>query len=66
MGDSKRCRRRSGNVHSAGGLCDVLVSVVERHKDREIRVYFRSDAGFASPCLNGYREAKAILYVIRM
>jgi hypothetical protein len=66
MGDLERCRQRSGNVYSAEGLCDVLVPVVECHKGRQVRVYFRSDAAFASPGLNGYLEAKAILYAVRL
>jgi hypothetical protein len=40
---------RRGNVHSACDWRDVLVPVVERYKEREVRLYFRGDAAFASP-----------------
>jgi hypothetical protein len=38
MGDLERCRLRPGNVHSADGWRDVLVSVVERYKERQVRL----------------------------
>ena len=49
FGDLERCALRPGNVHSAHGWRDVLVPVVERYKERAIRLYFRGDAAFASP-----------------
>ena len=48
LGDLERCALRPGNVHSAHGWRDVLVPVVERYKERAIRLYFRGDAAFAS------------------
>ena len=39
----------SRHVHSAHDWRDVLVPVVERYKEREVRLYFRGDAAFASP-----------------
>ena len=49
FGYLERCALRPGNVHSAHGWRDVLVPVVERYKERAIRLYFRGDAAFASP-----------------
>lgn len=66
MGDLERCRLRPGNVHSADGWRNVLVPVVERYKEWQVRVYFRGDAAFASPELYEYLEAEGILYAIRL
>lgn len=63
MGDLEHCRLRPGNVHSADGWRDVLVPVVERYKERNVRPYFRGDAAFASP---GLYEAEGIRYAIRL
>lgn len=66
MGDLERCALRPGNVHSAHGWRDVLVPVVDRYKERRVRLYFRGDAAFASPDLYEYLEAEDILYAIRL
>jgi hypothetical protein len=66
MGDLERCRLRPGNVHSADGWRDVLVPVVERYKERQVRLYFRGDAAFASPAIYDYLEAEGMLYAIRI
>ena len=66
MGDLERCSLRPGNVHSADGWRDVLVPVVERHKERKVRLYFRGDAAFASPEICEYLEAEGMLYAIRL
>ena len=66
MGDLERCRLRPGNVHSADGWRDVLVPVVERYKERKVRLYFRGDAAFASPNIYEYLEAEGMLYAIRL
>ncbi len=66
MGDLERCALRPGNVHSAHGWRDVLVPVVDRYKERRVRLYFRGDAAFASPDLYEYLEAEGILYAIRL
>ena len=58
FGDLERCALRPGNVHSAHGWRDVLVPVVERYKERAIRLYFRGDAAFASPEIYDYLEAE--------
>jgi hypothetical protein len=66
MGDLERCRLRPGNVHSADGWREVLVPVVERYKERQVRLYFRGDAAFASPEIYDYLEAEGVLYAIRL
>jgi len=63
---AKRCRLRPGNVHSADGWQEVLVPVVERYKKRQVRLYFRGVAAFASPDLYEYLEAEDTLYAIRL
>ncbi len=66
MGDLERCSLRPGSVHSADGWRDVLEPVVERYKERQVRLYFRGDAAFASPVIYDYLEAEGILYAIRL
>ena len=66
MGDLERCRLRPGNVHSADSWRSVLEPVVERYKERQVRLYFRGDAAFASPDIYEYLEAEGILYAIRL
>jgi hypothetical protein len=66
LGDLERCLLRPGNVHSAHDWRDVLVPVVERYKEREVRLYLRGDAAFASPDIYEYLEAEAMLYTIRL
>ena len=66
FGDLERCALRPGNVHSAHGWRDVLVPVVERYKERAIRLHFRGDAAFASPEIYDYLEADGMLYAIRL
>jgi hypothetical protein len=66
FGDLERCALRPGNVHSAHDWRDVLVPVVERYKEREVRLYFRGDAAFASPDIYEYLEAEGMLYAIRL
>ena len=57
---------RAARKHSAHGWRDVLVPVVERYKERAIRLYFRGDAAFASPEIYDYLEAEGMLYAIRL
>ncbi len=66
MGDLERCSLRPGNVHSADGWRDVLEPIVERYKERQVRLYFRGDAAFASPDIYEYLEAEGILYALRL
>ena len=44
FGDLERCSLRPGNVHSADGWRDILEPVVNRYKERKVRLYFRGDA----------------------
>ena len=37
-----------------------------RYKERQVRLYFRGDAAFASPEIYEYLEAEGLLYVIRL
>jgi hypothetical protein len=66
FGDLERCALRPGNVHSADGWEGVLKPVVVRYKGRVSRIYFRGDAGFASPEIYDYLEGEGIKYVIRL
>jgi len=66
FGDLERCSLRPGNVHSADGWRAVLEPVVNRYKERKVRLYFRGDAAFASPDLYEFLEAEGFLYAIRL
>jgi hypothetical protein len=44
----------------------VLRPVVERYKRKVSRIYFRADAGFASPDVYEFLEAERIKYAIRL
>ena len=39
---------------------------MERYKKRQVRLYFRGDAAFASPYIYDYLEAQGMLYAIRL
>ena len=66
FGDLERCALRPGNVHSAGGWKDVLDPVVQRHRGKVTRIYFRADAAFAMPEVYEFLEAERIKYAIRL
>ena len=66
FGDLERCSLRPGNVHSADGWRAVLEPVVNRYKERKVRIYFRGDAAFASPDIYEFLEAEGFLYAIRL
>jgi hypothetical protein len=55
-----------GNVHSADGWRNVLEPVVNRYKERKVRLYFRGDAAFASPDIYEFLEGEDFLYAIRL
>ena len=40
--------------------------VVSRYKERDLRLYFRGAAAFASPEIYDYLEAEGFLYAIRL
>ena len=62
----ERCSLRPGNVHSADGWDAVLKPVVARYRGKVTRLYFRADAGFASPEVYEFLEAEGIKYAIRL
>jgi hypothetical protein len=66
FGDLERCYLRPGNFHSADGWRAVLEPVVNRYKERSVRLYFRGDAAFASPDIYEFLEAEGFLYAIRL
>ena len=66
FGDLERCSLRPGNVHSADGWREVLEPVVERYRERKVRLYFRGDAAFASPDIYEFLEGEGFLYAIRL
>jgi len=66
FGDLERCALRPGNVHSADGWDDVLKPVVARYQGKVSRIYFRADAGFASPEVYEFLEGERIKYAIRL
>ena len=55
-----------GNVHSADGWQALLAPVVTRYRGKVSRLYFRADAGFASPDLYEFLEGEGIKYAIRI
>jgi hypothetical protein len=65
-GDLERCALRPGNVHNADSWEGVLKPVVARYKGRVSRIYFRGDAGFASPDIYDYLEGEGVKYVVRL
>jgi hypothetical protein len=66
FGDLERCALRPGNVHSADGWDEVLKPVVARYRGKVSRIYFRADAGFASPEVYEFLEAEGIKYAFRL
>ena len=66
FGDLERCSLRPGNVYSADGWQDLLAPVVTRYRGKVSRLYFRADAGFASPDVYEFLEDEGIKYAIRI
>lgn len=66
FGDLERSLLRPGNVHSAEDWRLVLEPVVERHRNRDLRRYFRGDAAFAKPEIYDFLEAEGYAYTIRL
>jgi len=56
FGDLERCPLRPGNVHSADGGKEMLDPVVERHRGKISRIYFRADAVQDEIFKNGSRN----------
>jgi len=65
-GDVEGARLRHGNVASAHDWRSLLVPVVERYRDLDIRKLFRGDAAFAMPELYEFLEAENYRYAIRL
>ena len=66
FGDLERALLREGNVASADDWRCVLEPIVARHRDLDIRRFFRGDAAFAKLQLYEYLEAEGYLYAIRL
>ena len=66
LGDLERCFLRNGNVASADDWRSVLEPMIGRHRDLDIRRFFRGDAAFARPKLYEYLETEGYLYAIRL
>jgi Transposase DDE domain group 1 len=66
FGDLERCLLRPGSVHSAEEWRSVLVPVIARPRGRGFVLYFRGDAAFAKPELDGLLETEDIGYAIRL
>jgi len=66
FGDCEGAMLRAGNVHSAERWRQVLEPVVERYRNRGVRLLFRADAAFAKPEVYDYLEVREIGYAIRL
>jgi len=66
FGDCEGAMLRSGNVHSAERWREVLEPIVERYKEKGVRLLFRGDAAFAKPEVYEYLEPRDIGYAIRL
>jgi hypothetical protein len=65
-GDVEGAMLRNGNVASAHDWRSLLVPVVERYRDVDVRKCFRGDAAFAIPELYEFLEAERFAYAIRL
>jgi hypothetical protein len=65
-GDLERALLRKGNVHTADNWRSVLEPIIARYRERQIKKYFRGDAGFAIPELYQFLEEEAFVYTIRL
>jgi hypothetical protein len=66
FGDLERVMLRRGNHPSAKFWRRVLLSVIERYRDRDIPKYFRGDSAFALPKLLRLLEQEGFRYAIRL
>jgi hypothetical protein len=66
FGDVERALLRNGNVASADDWRSVLMPVIARYRELDIRRFFRGDAAFAIPDLYEALEAEGYLYAIRL
>jgi hypothetical protein len=65
-GDCLAAKLRPGNVHSADGWEEVLLPLIDRHRDREQSVVVRADAAFALPAVYEALEQRGVVYAIRL
>ena len=66
FGDVERALLRKGNVASAHDWRLVLMPIIARYRDLDLRRFFRGDAAFAIPDLYEVLEAEGYLYAIRL
>ena len=59
-------RLRPGNVHSADGILDFIIRLVERYRTWFKLFWLRGDAAFANPEIYEHCEDKRITYFIRL
>ncbi len=57
---------RPGNVHGAGAWRSVLKPVAARCRGKLARIYFRADAGYATPKVYEFLEGEGVKYAIRL
>ena len=65
-GDVERAHLRHGNVASAHDWWSLLVPIIERYRESNVRRFFRGDAAFAIPELYEFLKAEDYLYAIRL
>ena len=65
-GDLEGASLRNGNVHTADDWGSVLKPVLARYAGREIKIFFRGDAGFAAPDIYEALEGAGVRYAIRI
>ncbi len=65
-GDCLAVKLRSGNVHSAEGWEELLLSEIERQQKMGKEVVFRADAAFAKPEIYEALESRGVKYAIRI
>jgi hypothetical protein len=65
-GDCISAKLRPGNVHSAEGWEELLLSEIERQQRRGKEVWFRADAAFAKPEIYEALEQRGVKYAIRL
>ena len=65
-GDCLAAKLRPGNVHSAEGWEELLLSEIDRQQAQGKQVAFRADAAFAKPELYAALEEREVKYAIRL
>jgi hypothetical protein len=65
-GDCVAAKLRPGNVHSADGWDEVLLSVIDRCRARGHTVVVRVEAAFAIPALYEGLVRRGVAYAIRL